>query len=265
MNLAHLHLLLNHIPTIGTAIGLALFTVALLKNSDELKRASLVIFVGIALAAIPTFTSGSAAQLKLCEAPRGMPCGDYPAGVSKSWIEAHENAALVAFSVLELAGGFAWLALWQYRRRSRASGGALAAVLVLALLSFGLMARAANIGGEIRHPEIRAGGAPAEAETLTRQLGAALSGGTQWAWPASETLHFIGLTLLFGVVLLVDLRMLGMMNSVPVGNVGAGLERRYRHVVCDRQSLAVRGGACFPMETLAPRAGGSQRAVLYPV
>jgi hypothetical protein len=36
-----------------------------------------------------------------------------------------------------------------------------------------------------------------------------------WVWPASETLHFIGLCLLFGVVLLVDFRMLGMMKGVP--------------------------------------------------
>ena len=36
-----------------------------------------------------------------------------------------------------------------------------------------------------------------------------------WGWPASETVHFIGLSLLFGVVLLVDLRMLGFMKAIP--------------------------------------------------
>ena len=33
-------------------------------------------------------------------------------------------------------------------------------------------------------------------------------------WPVCETLHFIGLSLLLGVVLLVDLRMLGVMRNV---------------------------------------------------
>ena len=37
----------------------------------------------------------------------------------------------------------------------------------------------------------------------------------KWGWPASETVHFIGLSLLFGVVLLVDLRMLGFMKAIP--------------------------------------------------
>ena len=36
-----------------------------------------------------------------------------------------------------------------------------------------------------------------------------------WVWPAAETVHFIGLALSFGVVLLVNLRMLGMMKDVP--------------------------------------------------
>jgi uncharacterized membrane protein len=36
-----------------------------------------------------------------------------------------------------------------------------------------------------------------------------------WGWPACETIHFVGLCLLFGVVLLVDLRMLGLLKGIP--------------------------------------------------
>ena len=36
----------------------------------------------------------------------------------------------------------------------------------------------------------------------------------KWAWAASETVHFIGLCLMFGVVLTVDLRMLGFMQGI---------------------------------------------------
>ena len=62
MNLAHLHIVLNHFPTIGTVVGLGLFIVALVTKSDDLKRASLGIFLILALLAIPTYLSGSAAQ-----------------------------------------------------------------------------------------------------------------------------------------------------------------------------------------------------------
>jgi len=119
---------------------------------------------------------------------------------------------------MELTGALAWLGLWQHRRLSRFPQGTLAAVLLAGVVTFGLMAQAANIGGEIRHPEIRTGpvsadSAPAE-PPLARVIGDAMVN-LKWGWPASETAHFIGLCLLFGVVLVVDLRMLGFMKGIP--------------------------------------------------
>lgn len=38
----------------------------------------------------------------------------------------------------------------------------------------------------------------------------------QWAWPAAESVHFIGLTLLLGAIAAWDLRLLGLMRAVPV-------------------------------------------------
>ena len=66
-----------------------------------------------------------------------------------------KDAALVAFVFMGITGFASWLGLWQFRRFSHASGWTLSAVLVLSIVSFGLMARAANLGGEISHPEIR--------------------------------------------------------------------------------------------------------------
>jgi hypothetical protein len=37
-----------------------------------------------------------------------------------------------------------------------------------------------------------------------------------WVWPICEMLHFVGLSLLLGVVGLLDLRLLGFMKRVPV-------------------------------------------------
>jgi uncharacterized membrane protein len=214
MNWTHAHLLLNHFPTIGMIIGLGVFIVALALKSDDLKRASLVIFFMIALLAIFAFITGTSAKLALENAP----------GVSKAMIDTHETAAFEALWLMELTGALSWLGLWQYRRLSRVPQGTLAAVLVAGLATFGLMTRAANIGGEIRHEEIRSGPAPVETAAakegdpadppLARVIGDAMVNWT-WTWAASETVHFVGLSLLFGVVLLVDLRMLGFMKSVP--------------------------------------------------
>jgi len=218
MDLSHLHLLLNHFPTVGMVVGLGLFLFSLLLKSDDLKRASLVIFVGIALLAIPTFVTGNAAQSVICQAKPDDPCAD--PNVSKARIEAHEGAALQGLAAMVVLGAFAWLGLWQYRRMSRVAAWNLAVILLLALATFGLMANAANIGGEIRHPEIR--DVPwnltydqtvAPMGRLGREAGLFVTGKT-WMWPACETLHFIGLSLLIGVVLAIDLRMLGVMKNV---------------------------------------------------
>jgi len=209
MDLTHIHLLLNHFPTIGYIIGGGLFLISLITKSDDLKRASLVVLLGIALIAIPTYMSGNGAQ----DGIKSLP------GVSKSMIETHEGAALVAIGFMLFTGAFAWLGLWQFRRLARIPAWNLAVILILTLVSFGLMARASNLGGEIRHAEIRAaqGGAPiaeaASQSALARTVGSFVTD-TPWMWPTCETLHFVGLSLLCGVVFLVDLRVLGVMRGV---------------------------------------------------
>ncbi len=40
-----------------------------------------------------------------------------------------------------------------------------------------------------------------------------------WAWPAAETVHFLGLSLSFGVLLAVNLRILGVMRQVAFADV----------------------------------------------
>ena len=39
---------------------------------------------------------------------------------------------------------------------------------------------------------------------------------TEWGWPVVESVHFIGLTLLFGAIAAWDLRLLGMAKHVPI-------------------------------------------------
>lgn len=45
-------------------------------------------------------------------------------------------------------------------------------------------------------------------------LGAAMSGGVPWLWPLFEVLHIVGLALVMGCVLVLDLRTLGVVKGV---------------------------------------------------
>jgi hypothetical protein len=40
-----------------------------------------------------------------------------------------------------------------------------------------------------------------------------------WVWPLCESLHFIGLALIIGIVGFLDLRLMGFMKRVPVGAI----------------------------------------------
>ena len=248
-NSPHIHLLLNHVPTVGYGVPLALSLVGQMRKDDALKRTSLVLFFFVAVLSIATYVSGNAAASVL----RGAdPTPAYPAFVFPQAIGAHEDAALLAFVFMEVTGFFAWLALWQWRRVTHLASGYFATILILSIVTFGLMVRAAELGGEIHHPEIReaartpaateATPVPAEtsgaAEALdqntgwTARFGADVVAGKTWIWPTLETLHFVGLSMLFTVVLIVDLRMLGMIKNVsiaavyqllPIGMLGFGL------------------------------------------
>jgi len=205
VTLAHLHLLLNHFPTVGLAIALGLLLAALLKKSADLQQASFVAFFLLGLVAIPAYLTGGAAQIVLQNQP----------GVSEQVMAAHQDAALLALILLEITGFVAWIALWRFRRWHQTG------VLVLAIVTFGLMASAANIGGHIRHPEILAAGtaAPVQGWPRTAAAGAALVLDNPWVWPICEVFHFVGLCLLFGVVLLVNLRLLGFVKGVAFADV----------------------------------------------
>ena len=108
MNLAHLHLVLNHFPIIGTIVGLGLFLGSLVGKNADLRRAGLIVLAVIALVAIPTFFSGVGAQGAIKNDP----------GVSEALIERHEGAAMLAFFFMEITGALALVELWKHYRIS---------------------------------------------------------------------------------------------------------------------------------------------------
>ena len=209
-NPAHVHMWLNHVPTVGFGAALALFVVARLKRHDDLTRAGLVMFFVVAVVAIAAYLSGNAAEAVV----QGR------SDISPRAVRAHEDAALLAFAFMEITGFLAWLAIWQWRRVPRLDRWQLPVVLLSAVVAFGLMARAAELGGEIHHAEIRAAASTGEeAAAGTAQAIGMFVSGHPWVWPTAETLHFIGLSLLFTVVLIVDLRLLGMARRLPFAAV----------------------------------------------
>jgi hypothetical protein len=213
VNLAHLHLILNHVPTVGAAAALGLLILGYTRRNEHLKHVGLELLFVIAILALPVYVSGVAAHRELRAVKE----------VSNDAILLHQDVALFGFAWMEVAGFIAWAALWQWRRRGRAAKGMVPAAMVLLIMSLAVMGRAANLGGEIRHPEIRAGEAAAAAagdpkRFMTYSINQ-VAVYSRWMWPAAEAVHFLGLSLSFGVLLGVNLRILGVMKRVPFADV----------------------------------------------
>jgi uncharacterized membrane protein len=145
MNAAHIHLAINHVPVVGVLLGLLAFVVGLLWRSEDVKRLGLVLFVVVGLASVPAYFSGQQAEEIVEELP----------GVEHDRIEEHEEAGLWAVSVGGALGLLAAFLLVSFRTPRVLPGWSVAAVLLLALVVAGTMARTATLGGELRHQEIR--------------------------------------------------------------------------------------------------------------
>jgi len=256
-NTAHVHLLLNHVPTTAFTVALVVFVIGLINRSEALRKTGLALFLVIGAVAIATYTSGSAAEAWL----RGTsPMSELPPNVLSDAIHEHEDSALWATILMALTGFFSWLTLWQWKTVRKLPPWNLPLVTILAFISFVAMSRTAYLGGHISHVEIRpdvvkvhdaclalvdeetkhpgsvpnapancpwqtavddvakAAGEPPPYKSTARAVGDFVIGHT-WMWPTLETLHFVGLSLLFTTVLIVNLRLLGLIKVVPYSAV----------------------------------------------
>ena len=144
MNSIHLHLLLNHVPVIGAVFGVFLLAAAFARRSDELGKAALGLFALLAATSVVVFLTGEPAEELVEKLP----------GFSEAITERHEDVALIAVVSMGLTGLFCLITLAVFRKRPLARWVTPVA-LVISLGVAGLMGYTANLGGQIRHTEIR--------------------------------------------------------------------------------------------------------------
>jgi uncharacterized membrane protein len=210
---SHIHMILNHFPTVGFVFALGFYITALLMNNIVMKRSSLALFVICALLIVPTYVTGAASMWALT-APATLP------GISKAVINAHRDMALWTLFGLAFTGGAAWIELWRFRHLERFSNLSLYVVLAFAIITLGIMAETGHRGGQINHPEIRVATdiLPTDAKAGVSAAVEVLINNVIWFVPW-QTVHFFGFCLIFGTVLAVVLRILGFWKSVPFSAV----------------------------------------------
>lgn len=152
---AHLHLLVNHAPILGSIFALVLLLMSFFVARDTLRRTALVVLVGSGVAAAIANYSGEPAE----DAIRNFP------GVKRAVIHEHEEMGEKAFFASAAVGVLALLILLRWRRTPIPGGASLVALLGSAVVA-GMMGYVGLLGGRIRHTEVRPGATAADAAVV---------------------------------------------------------------------------------------------------
>ena len=146
MNDAHLHMVVNHFPIIGTILGLGILITGMILKNNSVKNTAYVLFVVSAIFAAFSMGTGEGAE----ELVEDMP------SVGKQIIHEHEEMAeklaivLYVLGVISLAG-----LILSYMKNAKATLLSYLAVIV-AIIGVFFAQQTGTTGGEVRHTEIRA-------------------------------------------------------------------------------------------------------------
>lgn len=143
-NAAHLHLILNHFPIIGTAITVLVLGYGLMINNDHIKRLGMFLIILLALVTIPVFATGDEAD--------GFIKGQE--GVLEENIEPHEEFAEKSVIAMYITGGIALIGLLIFRKTKPVPmwfGLVLLGFLIVVNM---MMIYTGHLGGKISHSEI---------------------------------------------------------------------------------------------------------------
>ncbi|WP_395062822.1 hypothetical protein [Flavobacterium sp.] len=145
MNDAHLHLVVNHFPIIGTIFGLGILIAALVLKNNTIMNTAYIIFIVTALFAFASMATGDGAE----EMVEDMP------SIGKKIIHEHEEMAEKLAIVLYLLGIVSIVGLvFNVKKKAKANLVSFLA-LTIAVVAVILGKQTGTSGGEIRHTEIR--------------------------------------------------------------------------------------------------------------
>jgi uncharacterized membrane protein len=144
MSQAHIHLIVTHLPIFGSLLGTLVLIFGLFTNSTQTKIASFLLFIISAIGAGIAYLTGEGAE----EAVENIQ------GISENIIEQHEDFAMFALVSLIILGVSSLLAIIVANKNNILSKSTTMATLVIAIVSFALVARTGYLGGQIRHTEI---------------------------------------------------------------------------------------------------------------
>jgi len=150
MNDAHLHLVVNHFPIIGTILGLGILLAGIILKNNTVKNTAYCLFIVAAIFAAFSMGTGEGAE----EMVEDMP------SVGKQIIHEHEEMAEKLAIVLYFLGVISFVGLVSNFKNWAKANLVSYLALTVACVGVFLGQQTGTTGGEIRHTEIRSNYVP---------------------------------------------------------------------------------------------------------
>jgi len=152
-NPAYQHLLINHLPIIGTAMGVVALVVGLAVRQRTALLPGLVILLVAGFSAWPVYETGSAAYKSIRKISDDS---------GSDWLDEHMDRADNTVWVFYTMAGLAGLAITVPRRWPTATVPLAVASAMAGVVCTGVAGYIARPGGLVRHTEFRSSASPAE-------------------------------------------------------------------------------------------------------
>lgn len=144
MNDAHLHLLINHFPIIGTVFGFGILLAGIISKNKSIQNTAYIIFIICMILGKASMFTGEKAE-KIVE----------NLGIAKDLIHEHEEQAETYMQMAYALGVISIISLLANVKNHPKSKLISFLTLTLAIVTIILSKAVGTSGGEIRHTEIR--------------------------------------------------------------------------------------------------------------
>lgn len=152
MDASHIHLMLNHIPILGSFFGAILLLIGILLKNRTVEITAMATLLAVSLITIPVFLSGEESEEKV----------ENIANISEHELEEHEEHAELTLWLMLAAGAFSLITLFSFKYApTLVSKSRLMAVLIAFFAFFSAIPLALH-GGKIIHSELRSVNPPAQ-------------------------------------------------------------------------------------------------------
>jgi uncharacterized membrane protein len=160
MNDAHLHMVVNHFPIIGTILAIGILIAGLILKNTTLKNTSYFLFIIAAVFGALSMGTGEGAEKLVKDMPT----------IGWGIIHEHEEIAEKLALLLYVLGLLSIVALYLNYKKNTKEKLVSFFILGIGIASLFVVQKVGTSGGEIRHTEIRENSQNTSAEKMDKDL-----------------------------------------------------------------------------------------------